>query len=142
MHDLVVHDYGPGRLMVSLHAEVPGDQNIFELHDVIDNAEVDIASKFNCHVVIHMDPIDSNNERLSELKKFLHENLKTIHPDLNCHDVRMVPGKTHTNLIFDVVKPFGCKLTDKELKNQITNLVRKDNKDIFCVITVDQPFVS
>lgn len=142
MHDLVVHDYGPGRRMISLHAEVPGDQNIFDLHDIIDIAEYNIALKFNCHVVIHMDPIDLGNERLAQLKVFLQDNLKTIHPELHCHDVRMVPGTTHTNLIFDVVKPFECTLTDKELKEQISQLIRKDNKDIMCVITIDQPFIK
>ena len=91
MHDLVVHDYGPGRRMISLHAEVPGNRDIFELHDVIDNAEVNIAKKFNCSVVIHMDPVDTENKRLAELKEVLTNSLKTIHTELHAHDIRMVP---------------------------------------------------
>lgn len=142
MHDLVVHDYGPGRKMLSLHAEVPGKLNIFDLHDVIDVAEFDISQKFNCHVVIHMDPIDTENERLAELKEVLKEELVKIHKDLHCHDVRMVPGTTHTNLIFDVVKPFDCKLTDEELKTLIGKNIYEREGNVLCVITVDMPYVK
>lgn len=142
MHDLVVHDYGPGRLMISLHAEVPGDRDIFELHDVIDVTEVAISKKFNCHVVIHMDPIDTNNERLKELHAFLKTELPKLNPELKCHDVRMVPGVTHTNLIFDVVKPFSCELSDEELKNLICTTVHEKYSDVNCVINVDMPFVK
>ena len=140
MHDLVVHDYGPARMMISLHAEVPGNMNIFELHDTIDNAEVDIASRFNCQVVIHMDPIDVENQRLAELKTVVQEITK-INNELMAHDIRMVPGVTHTNLIFDVVKPFSCILTDEQLKNLISQSIKARCNDVNCVITVDQPFV-
>ena len=142
MHDLVVHDYGPGRKMISLHAEVPGNLNIFDVHDVIDVAEYDISQKLNCHVVIHMDPIDTKNERLAELKVVLKEELTKIHKDLHCHDVRMVPGPTHTNLIFDVVKPFDCTLTDDELKALIAKNIYEREGNVLCVITVDMPFVK
>ena len=142
MHDLVVHDYGPGRLMISLHAEVPGNMNIFELHDVIDLAEVAISKKFNCHVIIHMDPIDTNNQRLKDLSDFLKTELPKLNPELKCHDVRMVPGVTHTNLIFDVVKPFSCELSDDELKNAISAIVHETFNDVNCVICVDLPFVK
>lgn len=141
MHDLVVHDYGPGRLMISLHAEVPGDKNIFELHDVIDNAEVDIAKRFNCHVIIHMDPVDVNNERLEKLKLVIKEECNNINPALCFHDVRMVPGVTHTNLIFDVVKPLDCKLSDENLVKLIQSAIHEKENDINCVITVDQCFI-
>lgn len=141
MHDLVVHDYGPGRLMISLHAEVPGDINIFELHDVIDIAEVDIAKRFNCHVIIHMDPIDIKNERLVELKKVVVEECCKIVPNINVHDVRFVPGVTHTNLIFDIVKPFDCKFSDEQLKEKINTAINSRYNDIICVITIDQPYV-
>lgn len=142
MHDLVVHDYGPGRLMISLHAEVPGNINIFELHDVIDVAEVAISKKFNCHVIIHMDPIDVDNQRLHELKDSLKEICHNIDPDLKCHDVRMVPGVTHTNLIFDVVKPFSYKGSDEDLKLQLMSAIKAKAEDVNCVITVDVPFVN
>lgn len=141
MHDLVVHDYGPGRLMISLHAEVPGNMNIFDLHDVIDVTEVDISKRFNCHVTIHMDPVDTENVRLAELKSVLKEECTKINPELHSHDVRMVPGTTHTNLIFDVVKPFDCPLSDEDLKNQLAAAIHSRCSDVNCVITVDRPFV-
>lgn len=141
MHDLIVHDYGPGRQMISLHAEVPGDRNIFELHDVIDNAEVSIAKKLNCQVVIHMDPIDTKNENLKEMKEFLRSELSKIDADLNAHDVRMVPGPTHINLIFDVVKPVSLKMTDDELHCKVQDAMRQKYKNLNCVITFDQPYV-
>ena len=142
MHDLIVHDYGPGRMMISLHAEVPGDMNIFSLHDVIDIAENDIAMRFGCHVVIHMDPVDIHNARLEELKTILSEEVPKINPELKYHDVRMVPGDTHTNLIFDVVKPYSCILTDDQLKMVIHEAVHARCPDVYCAITVDQPFVK
>ena len=142
VHDIVVHDYGPGRLMVSLHAEVPGNMDVFEMHDVIDNAEADIAKKFNCHVVIHSDPVDLSNERLIELKKTVKEEIAAISSELMFHDVRMVPGITHTNLIFDVVKPFDFKMSDEELKNKICGAIKQKYNDVNCVITIDAPYVS
>ena len=142
MHDLIIHDYGPGRMMISLHAEVPGNLNIFSLHDVIDIAENDIARRFNCHVVIHMDPVDTENKRLAELKKVLAEEVPKINPELKFHDVRIVPGDTHTNLIFDVVKPYSCMLTDEKLKLVIHEAVHARYPDVYCAITVDQPFVK
>ena len=140
MHDLVIHDYGPGRLMITLHAEVPGNMDIFALHEIIDQTELDLAEKFNCHVTIHLDPVDVDNEQLTELKQILAKTTTYVHPSITVHDVRMVPGKEHTNLIFDVVKPFDCTLTDTELKEKISNLVRAERKDVNCVIKVDMPF--
>ena len=142
MHDLVVHDYGPGRMMISLHAEVPGNLNIFSLHDVIDVAEHDISVRFGCQVVIHMDPVDTENKRLTELKEVLSQEIVRINPELKFHDVRMVPGDTHTNLIFDVVKPFSCILTDEQLKQVVHQAVHARCPDVYCAITVDQPFVK
>lgn len=140
MHDIVVHDYGPGRKMISLHAEVPGDRNIFSLHDVIDNAEKDISEKFNCSVVIHMDPVQTHNPLLEDIKKHLKIILFVIHPDLTAHDIRIVPGTTHSNLIFDVVKPFSCKLSDCELKKKIDSAVKIKFPNVNTVVTVDVPY--
>lgn len=141
IHDLVVHDYGPGRLMISVHAEVPGDRNVFDLHEVMDDAEVDLKKKLNCHATIHMDPIDTQNPRLAECKTALSEIMPSVAPDLSFHDVRMVPGKTHTNLIFDVVRPLDCTLA----KAQISEAVRREIKvrfpDVMCVITIDDSFI-
>lgn len=141
IHDMVVHDYGPGRVMVSLHAEVPGDQNIFDLHDVIDVTEYALSQKFNCHVVIHMDPVETDNLLLEEIKHYLKSVLPEIAEGLSIHDVRIVPGNTHTNLIYDVVKPFECQLTDEELKKKLFEVVNKKYNTVMSVITVDSPYV-
>lgn len=141
IHDLVVHDYGPGRVMISLHAEVPGNMNIFEMHDVIDCAEVDIAKKFGCFVTIHLDPIDTENAQLAELKKEAAQIAKSIDERITIHDVRMVPGTTHTNLIFDAVRPHDCKLSHEELKKTINEKINEKHGDVNCVITVDDPYV-
>ena len=142
IHDLVVHDYGPGRVMISLHAEVPGNMDVFELHDVIDVTEVSVSQKLNCHCVIHMDPINNENPRLMELKSIIREELANINPAITFHDVRMVPGVSHTNLIFDVVKPFNCEYTDEQLKKMIFEAISKRCNDVSCVVTVDVPFVK
>lgn len=142
IHDLIVHDYGPGRRMISLHVEVPGDKDIFEMHDIIDNIEVSVAQKLNCSVIIHMDPIDTKNERLSEIKDVIHAGLQKINPNLTSHDVRIVPGPTHTNIIFDVVKSFDCKLCDEDLKSEIQKYVQTYIKKSNCVITIDTPYVE
>lgn len=141
IHDMVVHDYGPGRVMISLHAEVPGDKNIFDLHDVIDVAEYDLTQKFGCHAVIHMDPVETDNPLLDEIKQYLKSVLSSIADGLSVHDVRMVPGNTHTNLIYDVVKPFECKFSDSELKKQLFDIVNQKYPTVLSVITVDSPYV-
>ncbi|MCF0243037.1 MAG: cation transporter [Treponema sp.] len=141
IHDLIVHDYGPGRLFMSLHAEVPGDQNIFELHEVIDDAEFAVSEKFNCLVTIHMDPVDLKNERLVILKQFAVAEAKKIHKGISIHDVRMVPGEKHTNLIFDAVRPHDCTLSKEEIKQILSKRINETEQDINCVITIDDPFV-
>lgn len=140
VHDLIIHDYGHGRVMISLHAEVPGNLSVFELHDVIDNAESDVSKKFNCNITIHMDPVDVNNRRLKNLKTAVKEEVEKISPELKAHDIRMSFEKTHTDLIFDLVKPFGFKLTDEDIKTQLNNAIRKRFDGVNCVITVEQPF--
>lgn len=141
MHDLLVHDYGPGRFMISLHAEVPGHLNIFELHDVIDNAEVALAKKFNSSVVIHMDPIDTNNKQIKEYKDFVVNILHPLHKDFSVHDFRIVPGLTHTNIIFDIVRPYECKLTDKDLISYVQTKVKESYPNLNCVIIIDNPYI-
>ncbi len=141
MHDLVIHDYGPGRKMISLHAEVPGDIGIFELHEAIDLAEVELGKKYNCEIVIHMDPIDIHNEQLKDLKVIVSEECRKINEELHCHDVRMVTGVNNTNLIFDVVKPHCMNCSNEELIAQLKEAITKRTEKISLVITVDQPYV-
>ncbi|MCQ2613051.1 MAG: cation diffusion facilitator family transporter [Treponemataceae bacterium] len=141
IHDLIVHDYGPGRRIISLHAEVPGNRNIFDIHDEIDVIEFELAQKFNCWATIHMDPIDTENQRLKELKALVVEICKSIDSRISAHDIRMVPGTTHTNLIFDIVRPLDCTYSEEELRSMIFEKVRETQPDVLCVITVDVPFV-
>lgn len=141
IHDLIVHDYGPGRRIISLHAEVPGNRNIFDIHDEIDVIEFELAQKFNCWATIHMDPIDTENQRLKELKALVVEICKSIDSRISAHDIRMVPGTTHTNLIFDIVRPLDCTYSEEELRSMICEKVRETQPDVLCVITVDVPFV-
>lgn len=141
MHDLILHDYGPEKIMVSFHAEVPGNENIFELHDEIDNIECEISRKFNCSCVIHMDPIDRNNSEIEKLKTFIVEKAKKIDPAVSVHDLRIVPGPSHTNVIFDAVRPFECAVTEDELKKLLCAIVKEYNPAYFAVIQIDQPFI-
>lgn len=141
MHDFVLHDYGPEKIMVSFHAEVPGDENIFELHDEIDNIECEISKKFNCSCVIHMDPIDKNNAELEQLKNFIIEKAKNVEPNISIHDLRIVPGPSHTNVIFDAVRPFESKYSEDELKELLCGIVKEYNSSYFAVIQIDQPFI-
>lgn len=140
-HDLVVHDYGPGRLMISLHAEVDGTKNVFDIHDEIDNIEVELSKKFNCDAVIHMDPIDVHSSEIKQLKELVRKIAKSIDDTLSIHDLRIVPGNTHTNVLFDLVKPHECKLSDSQVKQIIQNKVYEQLPKYNCVIKVEPPFV-
>lgn len=141
IHDLVVHNYGPGRCMISLHAEVPGDGNIFELHDKIDLIEKELKSRLSCEAVIHMDPLEVNNEKILEIKKTLVEKINETFPGVSIHDFRMVQGPTHTNLIFDAVVPYGFGMTNDEVKRGIEFLVSNNWNNYFAVVEVEQSYV-
>ena len=141
IHDMIVHDYGPGRCFVSLHAEVDGHCDIFEVHDSIDLAEQDIAREFNILATIHMDPVDTANPVIAETRRTVSELLRTIHPDVTVHDFRMVPGKTHTNLIFDAVFPPEFELDDNELKRRIQALVSEKLPKHCAVVNIDRSYV-
>ncbi len=143
LHDLVVHDYGPGRTMVSLHAEVPAEKGILELHDTIDNIEEEIREKMKCEAVIHMDPIVTENPRILELKNNVRKILKDMDVQLSMHDFRVVEGTTHTNLIFDIVVPFKYKMSDREVCQQISSSIKKKLGEQYnTVIKVDKPYTG
>ena len=141
IHDLIIHDYGPGRGFVSLHAEVNGKGEIFRLHDAVDQAEREIREKFGILATIHMDPIDCDNEQLNQLRQAVAEKLTEIDPRIKIHDFRMVPGPTHTNLIFDALVPAELKLSDRALEEQIENLVHNTWKKYFAVVDIDRSYV-
>ncbi len=140
IHDMLVHDYGPGRQMVSLHCEVSSSGDILLLHDTIDNIERELRSKLHCDAVIHMDPIQDQDE---ETVKIHHEVLELIHkidPLISIHDFRMVKGNTHTNLIFDVMIPVDYPTPPKVLTKQIELMVQEQHPDFYTVITVDRDY--
>ena len=141
IHDMAVHDYGPGRVMVSLHAEVSGDGNIYELHDLIDQIERELKEKLHCETVIHMDPIDVGNVKTVEMKEEMVKLVKAIDERLTIHDFRMVTGTTHHNMIFDVVIPADFKLSQEELKDIIQKKVWEKWPDYYVVIDVDTAYV-
>ncbi len=141
IHDLVVHDYGPGRCMISLHGEVAGDSDIFEIHDVIDRIEKELNRKLGCEAVIHMDPIEANNEIIAETKSTLAKRINERFQGVSIHDFRMVQGPTHTNLIFDAVVPYGFQLSNEEVKSGIEGIVSESWDNYFAVIQVEQSYV-
>ena len=143
IHDLIVHDYGPGRLMISLHAEMPvhEDSDIFAMHDIIDNAERLLSKELECLVTIHLDPTRANDEKVAELKAKTVNVLHGISPGLSLHDFRVVPGPTHTNLIFDVVIPFDLKLKEDEIIEKLNSAVSEwDDAKYYVVVSFDRPY--
>lgn len=143
IHDLVVHDYGPGRVMISLHAEVPAEEDILEIHDMIDVIENDLADKLNCEAVIHMDPLVTKDERVNELKKTIHEVVDSLDGDVSMHDFRTVIGPTHTNMMFDVVLPFGYFMTDEMVKEEIQKRTwDRLGESYNTVIQIDRPYTT
>lgn len=140
IHDLVVHDYGPSRVMISLHAEVPASGSVMELHDVIDNIEQELHRKLHCEAVIHMDPIADDDGATAAVRQQVEAQVKCIDPVLTIHDFRMVPGPTHTNLIFDVVTPFGFRLNDGEVARQVRALVQTLDSRYAAVVHVDHSY--
>ncbi len=142
VHDLMVHDYGPGRCMISLHAEVPANGNILDIHDEIDNLERTLESKLGCSAVIHMDPIETDSENVRVLKALSEKVCNEIYEGMKLHDFRIVEGNSHTNLIFDVVVPHSFRLSDSEIKAQIDEKIKAHDQTLFTVITVDKDFVN
>lgn len=141
IHDLVVHDYGPGRRMISLHAEVPADGNIMELHDIIDNIEMKLTKELGCTATIHMDPVVTNDAHVSALKEQTIQIVEDIDPVLSLHDFRVVEGETHTNLIFDIMVPFHFRLSDDEVSDLIKARIQAQmGSDHFAVIQVDKDY--
>ena len=141
IHDLVVHDYGPGRMMVSLHAEVPAHGDILELHDVIDTAEMELKRTLHCNAVIHMDPIITDDAQIVQLRRRVAELVRQVDSGMTIHDFRVVPGPSHTNLIFDAVLPFGEHITEAEAARQIRERVRQmDGGEYYAVVTVENPY--
>lgn len=141
-HDLMVHDYGPGRQFASAHVEMAAEVDPMESHDLIDNIEQDFKNEEGLIVTLHYDPIVTDDPEVKDLRNQISELVKSINPQLSIHDMRTVPGPTHTNVIFDCVKPADLALSDKELIAQISDLVQKQHPHTICKITIDQSYIS
>lgn len=140
VHDLLVHNYGPGRTMISLHAEVPADGDILTLHDMIDNIERDLRSRLKCDAVIHMDPVCVNDPFVNELRARVCGFLNDIDVSLSLHDFRVVKGPTHTNIIFDVLIPYRFRLSDEEVCRILRERIGELDSNYFAVINVDKKY--
>ena len=143
VHDLMVHDYGPGRMFASAHVEVPSDCDIMACHDTIDRIERDIKKKFAINIVLHMDPIVVDDEHINALREKVGELIKEVDPRFTMHDFRMVEGPTHTNLIFDLVVPHKYPFTKGQIKELISDKISTEiGENYYAVMTVENSFVE
>ena len=141
VHDLIIHDYGPGRIIASAHAEVPCDADILEVHEVIDRVEKEINSKLNIVICIHMDPIAVNDENINRYKKIISEVIEEYDKDFKFHDFRIVEGKKQTNVIFDLVIPHKYEKTNDVILKELREKVKEKKKEINLVITIEHSYV-
>lgn len=137
-HDLVVHDYGPGRLMITLHAEVDADMDILVAHDAVDNIENELREKLGCSAVVHMDPIVTDDVDTNATREEIKRVVSNIDSRMTIHDFRMVPGPTHTNVIFDVAVPFDTDMDDDELRKILGARIREVDSKLNAVIEIDK----
>lgn len=141
IHDLVYHDYGPGRAMMSFHAEVPADADLLEMHDLIDHIERELKEKHHIETVIHMDPV-VNDERTAALREQVAYLAQQLDPCLTIHDLRITAGPHHTNVLFDVMVPYGFRLTDHQVVSQLRQEVEALSPKYSAVIQVDHSYVE
>jgi len=141
VHDLIVHNYGPGRIIASAHAEVPSNIDVLKLHDIIDNVEKRINKKLNIMICIHMDPIMIDDERINNYKNMMGKIIEQYDSSFTFHDFRVVEGQSHTNFIFDLVIPHGYKKDGKTILKELRELTSQTYPDILLVVTVEHSFV-
>jgi cation diffusion facilitator family transporter len=140
-HDLVVHDYGPGRCFATVHVEVDANADILESHDLIDNIERDVVENHGIHLVIHMDPIVTDDPFVNEMRELTERVISDIDDSLSIHDFRVVKGVTHSNLVFDLVIPYQYEKSDSQITDEIVNRIKDEDKNLFVFITIDRSFV-
>lgn len=137
VHDLMVHDYGPGRIFASLHAEVPAETDVLKSHEVIDSIEEDFRKNDNLNVVIHLDPIVTTDPHVTELRKEIAQFVSALDNRMSIHDLRIVPGDNRTNVIFDILEPYGVEIPEQDLVSKVTTVVAAKHPGHHCVIRVD-----
>ncbi len=140
IHDLIIHSYGPGNMIGSCHAEVRSDEDFMAAHDLIDRIERDIHKQLKIAMTIHMDPIETNNEQVNECRMLVSRIVKSISRELSIHDFRTVTGETHTNLIFDIVVPYGFGIDDDSIKEEIDRQLACEAVNYYTVITFDHDY--
>ena len=141
-HDLIIHDYGPGRKFASVHVEMAAEADVLDSHDIIDNIERDLSEEFGMLTSIHYDPVVTSDPKIEELRVYIQNILSELDEQISMHDLRIVPGNSHTNVIFDCVLPRSSKLSEAEFKSYVTDKVAQGYENHFCVITVDRSFVT
>lgn len=141
MHDLVIHSYGATRTFASVHVEVPSTIDILKAHDTTDLIEREVQKRFGIALVVHLDPLVVNDERVNELRSLVTEYCREIDPSLSIHDFRVVDGPTHTNLIFDLVVPFGFKYSAKQVKEILIEKIQSENENYYAVITAESSYI-
>ncbi len=141
IHDLIVHDYGPGRLFASVHAEVDGAGDVFEIHDSIDNIENECLDELGILLTIHMDPVKVGDPATDVAKERLKEIVSGECDIINVHDIRVVSGPTHTNVVFDVVIAHECTRSNGEIREMLQSRMRGYDPGYNCVITFDRSYV-
>ena len=142
LHDMIVHDYGPGRVMVSLHCEVSSEDDVIEIHEIIDGLEIRIANELNCNALIHMDPVDVNDEALKELRPIVLAAVRTLHENATFHDLRVVRASDHLNVLFDVLLPFEAKISETEAISRIVGEIKSKKPECECIIKIDTDFIG
>ncbi|MBE6544023.1 MAG: cation diffusion facilitator family transporter [Ruminococcaceae bacterium] len=142
IHDMMIHDYGPGRLFGSVHVEMSSELDIFLGHNIIDEIEREIYRDFNLTISIHYDPVATNDERIPELKGFISEKIHAVEPNLSIHDLRIVAGPLHTNVIFDCVIPCEKKINRSELKKSLSDAVSESYPNYYCVINFETDYTG
>lgn len=142
IHDLVVHNYGPGRIFASIHIEVDADADMMESHDMIDNIEREMAKKLHIEITGHLDPVRTNDPVVKKMVQLTGEVASQIDGVSNIHDLRIVAGPTHTNVIFDAVVASDCKLSFKEIHDTFQKAIKAVDENYFVVINFDKPYTS
>lgn len=138
IHDLIVHNYGVGNNIISLHAEVPSEMGFMEAHELVDLIENDLREKYGALATVHMDPVETKNEVANEHKALVKKIISEISPSISMHDFRMTDGIKNRNLIFDVVVPYSLKISDAEIKRLISEKIKNEDENLNAVITVDK----
>ena len=141
VHDLLVHDYGPGRRFASVHVEMSASEDPLISHDVIDNIEREFMEGYGLHLVVHYDPVATNDPRLPVMREEITQIAQEIHDGITIHDLRIVPGVSHTNIVFDCVLPYSARMDEAAVRRMISDQMMARHSNHYCVITVERSFV-